>query len=155
MPAKLRQVRQLLGHRHLHVMAGNPLVIGGRLIVDEGAMREVGSGDNDPARPRAIRRSGLVVGRRRRLESRYGFHGYGRAGNIGEELRQLALHLGEVLAIVIDESARRRSECTWDSFQGSVERGQIRKALLLCNRQHLGLDTSSSRAAQAGESGQA
>ena len=42
MPAKLGEIRHLLGHGLLHVVAGDAFVISSRLIVDQGAMGKVG-----------------------------------------------------------------------------------------------------------------
>jgi hypothetical protein len=49
--AEFRQICHLLRYGQLHVVAGNAFVIGGRLVIDQAAMREVVGGDDDPAGP--------------------------------------------------------------------------------------------------------
>src|ERR1700747_3480810 len=84
-------------------MAGNTLVIGGRFISNEAAMRKVVGGDDHPAGSFAVRSSDLVMGCHRRLESWNRLNRHGCAGNIGKELWQLGLHLPEVLTVLIED----------------------------------------------------
>ena len=74
--AEFGQARHLLRNRQLHVVARDALMIGGGLVINEGAVGEVGGGDDHPARSRTIRSSGLIVGRHRRLKGRYCLNGY-------------------------------------------------------------------------------
>ena len=59
--AELGQAGELLRDGELHVVAGDALVIGGGLVVDEAAVGEVGGGDDDAAGALAVGGAGLVV----------------------------------------------------------------------------------------------
>ena len=97
-------------------MSGNAFVVGDRLVVDQRALREVGGGDDDAAGALAVRSAGDVVGCSGGLEGGYGFDGDRRLGKQSEELRKFRLHLGDVVAEVVEDLLRRRSECIWDWF---------------------------------------
>src|SRR5450631_1849695 len=104
--AKLWQARQLLRDRELHVMAGYAFVICDGFVIDERALRKVGHSDDHAAGAFAVRRAGLVVRGVRRLKSRHSLNGDRRAGNEAEKIRELWLHLRDVLAKVIDDLLR-------------------------------------------------
>ena len=110
MLAKLRQTGHLLRHGKLHVMSRDALVIGGGLIVDQPAMREIGRGDADPSRTLAVGRAGLIVRGGARLKRRNGFDRHRRAGNVAEQFGKLGLHLRDVLAEVIQNLLGRSGD---------------------------------------------
>src|ERR1700675_88736 len=87
-------------------MSGNAFVIGDRLIVDQRAFSEVGSGDDDAAGALAVRRAGNIVGCSGRLEGGYGFYGDWGLWKKSEELRKFRLHLGDVVAEVLENLLR-------------------------------------------------
>src|ERR1017187_27340 len=84
-------------------MSGDALVIGGRFVVDQGAIREIGSGDYDAAGAFAIGSADDVVSRSGRLEGGDGFDGDGRFRKKGEELGKFRLHLGDVVAEIFED----------------------------------------------------
>src|SRR5258708_39492672 len=97
-------------------MSGNAFVVGDRLVIDQGALREVGGGDDDAAGAFAIRRAGDVMGCGGGLEGGNGFDGDWRLRKKSEELRKLRLHLGDVVAGVIEELLRRSRRGFWVVF---------------------------------------
>ena len=99
--AEFRQSSELLGHRKLHVMAGDAFVICRGFVENRGAMREIGSSDNDAAGAFAIRRTGLIVGGVGRLESRNRFDGDRRFRQQRKKFGQLRLHLGDIAAVIV------------------------------------------------------
>ncbi len=84
-------------------MSRNTLVVRRGFIVDQRTLGKIRRGHYDTAGPFAVRRTGLVVGGHGRLEVGDGFHGDRRAWNEAEQLGQLRLHLGNVLAVVVDD----------------------------------------------------
>src|SRR6266851_10429841 len=84
-------------------MSGNAFVVGDRLVVDQRALREVGGGNDDAARARAVRSAGHVVGCSGGLEGGYGFDGDWRLRKKSEELRKFRLHLSDVVAEVFED----------------------------------------------------
>src|SRR5664279_5260777 len=87
-------------------MSGDAFVVGDRLVVDQGAIREIRSSDYDSAGAFAVRGAGDVVGGSGGLEGGDGFDGDGRFGKEGEELWKLRLHLGDVVAIIFEDLIR-------------------------------------------------
>jgi hypothetical protein len=67
-------------------MSGDAFVVGDGFIVDERAVREIGSGDHDAAGTLAIGCASDVVGRGGRLEGGYRFDRDGRFRKQGEKL---------------------------------------------------------------------
>src|ERR1022692_673049 len=84
-------------------MSGDAFVVRNGLVVDERAVREVGSGDDDSTGALAIRSAGNVVGRGSGLEGGYRFDGHRRLRKKGEELRKLRLHLRDVAAEIVED----------------------------------------------------
>src|SRR5271157_4098932 len=122
-------------------MSGDALVVGDRLVVDERALGEVGSGDDDAAGALAIRRAGDVVGCSGGLEGGYGFDGDRRLRKKSEKLREFRLHLGDVVAEIFEDLLRRGGNVFGIGFERGPERGQVGEALLFGDSSHLGLDT--------------
>src|SRR5271163_3946092 len=83
-------------------MSGDAFVVGDRFVVDQRALREVGSRYDDAARALAIRRARDIVGCRRGLEGGYGFNRDRRLRKKSEELGKLRLHLRNVMAEVVE-----------------------------------------------------
>ena len=81
---ELGQSVELLLHGQLHVMSGNALVVSDRLVVDERASGEVGSGDHHASGALAIGCAGDVMGCGGGLEGGYRFNGDWRLGKQGE-----------------------------------------------------------------------
>src|ERR1035437_6249498 len=121
-------------------MSGDAFVVGGRLVVNERALGEVGGGDDDAAGVLAVRGAGDVVGGSGGLEGRYGLDRDRRFRKKSEELREFWLHLGDVVAEIFEDLLRRGGNVLGISFERGPERGQVGEALLLGNRRHLGLD---------------
>src|SRR5208337_1263587 len=122
-------------------MSGDALVVGDRLVVDERALGEVGSGDDDAAGALAIRRAGDVVGCSGGLEGGYGFDGDRRLRKKSEKLREFRLHLGDVVAEIFEDLLRRGGNVFGIGFERGPEGGEVGEALFLGDQSHLGLDT--------------
>ena len=91
----------------MHVVPGNSLVIGDSLIVDERALAEIRNCHNYPAWSFAIGCACLVVSGIAGLEIRHRLHGDRRARHNAKQLRQLGLHLRDVLAEILDNLPSR------------------------------------------------
>src|SRR3984893_8449268 len=103
MLAKMWQAGHLLCHGPLHVMSGYALVIRNGFVVYQRAVGKMRSGHYHSARSPTIRRASLIVSSHRGLEIRYGFDGHRRARDVAKQLRQLWLHLCDVLAKVLED----------------------------------------------------
>src|SRR5580692_1726918 len=83
-------------------MSGDAFVVGDRLVVDQRALREVGSRYDDAARTLAIGRARDIVSCRSRLKGGYGFNRDRRFREKSEELGKLRLHLRNVTAEIVE-----------------------------------------------------
>ena len=138
--AELGQPGELLLDGKLHVMAGNAFVIGDGFVIDERAVREIGSGHDDAAGALAVRSAGNVVGCGRRLEGGYGLDRDRRLGQEGEELRKFGLHLGDVMAEVVENLVGGSGNVFGIGFERSAEGGEVGEAFFFGDDRHLGLD---------------
>ena len=84
-------------------MSRNAFVVRSRFVVNERTLGEIGSGDNHTAGALAIGRPGNVVGCRSCLERRDGFDRHRRFRQQGEKLRKFGLHLGDVMAEIVED----------------------------------------------------
>src|SRR6266853_576266 len=84
-------------------MSGDAFVVSDGLVVDQRALSEVGGGDDDAAGSLAVGSAGDVVGGGGGLECGDGFDGHWRSGKQSEELREFGLHLGDVVAEVLED----------------------------------------------------
>src|SRR5271169_2851217 len=112
-------------------MSGNAFVVGDRLVVDERALSKLGSGNNDAARTLAVGRAGDVVGCGGGLKGRYRFDGDWRLGEKSEKLRQLRLHLGDVVAEIVEDLIGRGRNVFRIGFEKSPEGGEVGETLFL------------------------
>ena len=140
MQAELGQAGELLGDGELHVMAGDALVVGGGLVVDQAAVGEVGGGDDDAAGALAVGGSGLVVGGHGGLEGGDGLDRDRGAGDDGEELGQLGLHLRDVAAEVVEDLVGGGGDVLGVGLERFAEAGEVVEAFLMRDDEHLGLD---------------
>src|ERR1017187_3816199 len=122
-------------------MSGNAFVVGDRLVVDQGTIREVGSGDDDAAGALAVRRTSDVMGCSGGLEGWYGLDRDRRLRKKGEELRKFRFHLRDVTAKIIENLLGRGRNVFRIGLEGSPEGCQVSEAFLLGDGGHLRLDT--------------
>src|ERR1700730_8538796 len=141
MLAKLRQAGHLLCDGPLHVMPGYALVIRNGLVVDQRAVGEMRSGHYHSARSLTIRRTGLIVSSHRRLEIRDGFDGDRRARDVAKQLRQLWLHLCDVLAKVLEDLICGDRAVAGVGLERFPIRRKVGKAFMMRNDQHVSLDS--------------
>src|ERR1700733_3108230 len=121
-------------------MSWNAFVISNRLVINERALREVRSSDDDTARALAIGSAGDVVSCSSRLKGRNGFDGDWRLGKQREKLRELWLHLGYVAAEIVEDLLRRGRDVFGIGFERGAEGRKIGEALFFGDRSHLCLD---------------
>src|SRR5215813_8063244 len=121
-------------------MAGDTLVISERLIVDIAAVSGVGDGNRDAAGTLSVRRTALIVSCGGGLEGRNGLDGYGGLGQEMEELGQMGLHPGDVLAEIFDDGFGRDRTILGVGFDVGAERGEVAVAVGLREGGHLGGD---------------
>src|SRR5882757_3080678 len=121
-------------------MSGYALVIRDGFVVDQRAVGETRSGHHHPARSLTIRRAGLIVSSHRRLEIRDGFDSDRRAWDIAKQLRQLKLHLRNVLAKVFEDLFCGDRPVSGVGLERLPIRREVRKAFMMCNDQHVSLD---------------
>src|ERR1700693_1503532 len=140
MLAKLRQAGHLLCHGPLHVMSGYALVIRNGFAVDQRAVGEMRSGHYHSTRSLTIWRASLIVGSHRRLEIGDGFDGDRRARDVAKQLRQLWLHLCDVLAKVLEDLVCGERPVSGVGLERLPIRREIGKAFMMRNDQHVRLD---------------
>ena len=97
-------------------------------------------GDHDAAGALAVRRAGNVVSRGGGLKVGDGFDGDRRLGKQGEELREFRLHLGDVVAEIVEDLLRGFGNVFRIGFQRGAESGQVGEAFFLGDGGHLLLD---------------
>src|ERR1700675_2650376 len=140
MLAKLRQAGHLLCDGPLHVMPGYALVIRNSLVVDQRAVGEMRSGHYHSARSPTIGLASLIVSSHRRLVIRDGFDRDRRARDVAEQLRQLWLHLCDVLAKVFEDLVCGDRPVSGVGLERLPIRREIGKAFMMCNDQHVSRD---------------
>ena len=138
--AELGQAGEGLLDGDLEVVAGNALMIGNGLVVDVAAVGGVGDCNGDAAGTLAVGCSALVVGCGRSLEGRDGLDGDGGFGQEVEKLRQVRLHLGDVLAEVLDDGFSGDGLVPGVVFDVVAEAGEIPVAVGLGEGGHLSGD---------------
>src|SRR5882757_6681554 len=121
-------------------MSGYALVIRNRFVVYQRAVGEMRSGHYHPARSPTIGRAGLIVSSHRRLEIRDGFDGDRRARDVAEQLRQLWLHLCDVLAKVLEDLFRGDRPVSGVGLERLSIGLKVGKAFMMGNDQHVSLD---------------
>src|SRR5882762_8865096 len=114
-------------------------MVGDRFVVDQWALREVGRSDDDAAGTLTVRSAGDIVSCGGGLEARDRLDSYRRLGKEGEEFGQFGLHLGYVVAKVVENLLRGGGFVFGNSFERCAERGEVREALFFCDYRHLGL----------------
>ena len=112
-------------------------MIGDSLVVDVAAVGGVGDGNGDAAGTLAVRGSALIVGCGGGLEGRNGLDGDGGLGQQIEELRQMRLHLGDVLAEVFDDGFSGDCMILGVVFDMVAEGGEVLVAVGLGEGGHL------------------
>src|SRR5205085_7409946 len=133
---------QLLGDGNLHVMAGDALVVRGRLHGDGLARPRLARVHLDAARAGAVGGAGLVLRPRRLLLA----EGLGRddddlrARQAAEEPRQLRVHLIDVVAIEIEDLLARLRAQIRILVGGLLHRFQVVVAEALGDAEELALD---------------
>src|ERR1700675_3749477 len=137
MLAKLRQAGHLLCDGPLHVMPGYALVIRNSLVVDQRAVGEMRSGHYHSARSPTIGLASLIVSSHRGLEIRDGFDGDRRARNVAKQLRQLWLHLCDVLAKVLEDLVCGDRPVSGVGLERFPIRREVGKAFMMRNDQTL------------------
>src|SRR5882762_4102056 len=123
-------------------MSGYTFVVSDRLIVDQRAIGEVGGGNDDATGALAVRRAGNVVSCGGRLKGWYGFDGHRRLGNYREKLREFWLHLGDVVAEIVDDLVGGGRNVFAIGLEGAAEGREIVEAFFFRDKSHLILDTS-------------
>src|SRR5882672_4448030 len=131
MQAELGQPSELLLHGQLHVMSGDAFVVGYRFVVDKRAFSKIGSGNHDAAGALAVRGAGNVVSCSGGLERGYGFNRDRRLGKQIEKPRKLWLHLGNVVAEIVEDLLRRSRNVLRVGLKRGPERDKIGEASLL------------------------
>src|ERR1700691_6640493 len=98
-------------------MSGNAFVVSDRFVVDERALGEVGSGDNNAAGALAIRGAGDVVSCSSGLKGRDCLDRDRRFREQSEELGKLRLHLGDVVAKIVEDLIGGCRNVFWIGFE--------------------------------------
>src|SRR5258708_38284108 len=118
-------------------MSRNPFVVGDRLIIDQRALCEVGSRDDDAAGALTVRRAGDVVGCCGGLEGGYGFNRDWRLRKKSEELWKFRLHLGDIVAEVFEGLLRGSRKGFRVRFEGGPGSREVGEPLFLGHSDHL------------------
>ena len=121
-------------------MAGNAFVIGDGFHAVQVALGGVIGVDEQPSRPAAVCRAGLVIRGRRGLGHVVGHrnHFERRLGKRAEKLRQLGLHRLQIAAIRVEQRIGRSRVQLGIRLQAFAETLQVLEAELLRDGQHLG-----------------
>src|SRR6202035_3745749 len=98
-------------------MSGNAFVVGDGFVVNQRASSEIRCGDDDAARAFAIRSAGYVMSCRGRLERGNGFNRDRRFGKESKKLRKFRLHLGDVVAEIVEDLLCRSRNVFGISFE--------------------------------------
>src|ERR1700720_3134848 len=88
-------------------MARDALMVGDRFIIDQRTLGKIGCGDDDAARPLAVRSAGDIVSGSRRLKGGDGLNRYRGFWKEGENLTKFRVHLSDVVAKVFENLIRR------------------------------------------------
>ena len=122
------------------MVAGDAFVIGDGLVVDEGAVGVVRYAYGDAAGAAAVGCAGLIVGGDAGLIGGDGFDGDGAVGQDGEELRELGLHLRNVVAEGVEDLFFGLGGVLGVVLDGVAEGGEVFVAGLVGDVGHLGGD---------------